>query len=116
VGDDDDDDDDDDATTPDTVGSLTACSRAFDGSYGGASSGRFEATVDALQMRVFVRSVSAEDVLDGILDLEADGDMYGESQGYWMDGAIDVADCSMSGDWGIVEAPGVSAGWWEAGD
>jgi hypothetical protein len=39
--------------------------------------------------------------------------MYGENDGYWMEGTLDPSDCSMSGDWGVVQFPGIDAGSWE---
>jgi hypothetical protein len=61
-----------------------------------------------------VYSVSGDGFLDGVLDLEEDGTMYGESQGFWADGTLDWDTCTLSGDWGAVQLPGVPAGWWEA--
>jgi hypothetical protein len=120
-GDDDDDDDNGTGTTPNTTDTPTTgtpgdCAGVFPGDYGGADQGAFEATVDPAAMTIAINGVDASaQFFDGVLDVASDGTVYGESQGYWMDGTIDLATCEMSGGWGVVELPGVDAGWWEAG-
>ena len=116
--------DDPDTTDPDPTedptggGTTTApasCAAVFPGTYGGADSGEFEAEYLPATSEILITSVSSQGILDGVLSVDASGAVYGESQGYWMDGTIDLDTCAMSGDWGVVAAPGIDAGWWEAG-
>ena len=117
------DDDDDDATgtTPNTTDTPTTgtagdCAGLYQGTYGGASTGDLEAEYFPATMEIAINDVDAADSLfDGVLDVAGDGSIYGESQGYWMDGTMDFDTCAMSGDWGVVAAPGIAAGFWEAG-
>ena len=109
AGDDDDDDDSDPVGDDDDDGGN--CDGTWDGVYDGAENGNFEARVVTSERRVYISDVSGNG-LDGILDLSDDGALYGANQGFWMDGALDRSDCSMSGTWGVVELPGVDAGQW----
>src|SRR5688572_14615348 len=71
-------------TTPDP-GQGDGCDGVYPGVYGGAADGDLEAEVVSAEMLVYVYSVSGDGFLDGVLDLEEDGTMYGESQGFWAD-------------------------------
>ena len=88
------------------------CAGTYDGTYDGADQGSFEATIDPVAGTVDVVDVDGSGGLEGVLDLHADGTIYGESQGYWMDGTLDAGTCAMSGTWGVIAYPGVSAGTW----
>lgn len=114
AGDDDDttpagDDDDDDGPPG---GSVAACAGDYTGTYDGYESGAFEATLNATAMTLAISDVEESGLLDGVADVQADGTLYGESQGIWIDGSIDLDTCAMSGEWGSTALPGVPGGTW----
>ena len=106
------DDDDDTTPGPDPTG-VAACAGDYSGTYDGYEQGSFDATLDAVAMRLSISDVDQSGVFNGAADVQPDGTLYGESQGYWIEGAIDLATCAMGGDWGAVALPGVPAGTWQ---
>jgi len=99
-------DDDDDGG-----GGGGSCDGVYDGTYNGADHGTFSARLVESEARVYVAGISSS-LLDGILDISSDDSVYGENNGYWMDGTLNRGTCSLSGTWGVVDLPNVDAGAW----